>query len=76
VPGPVPAEEADGRAALMPPEHVTEVILLGDGDSERFATEQHLLRAAARWARPGRVIRIAWAGDGLDFNTVLNEVAA
>ncbi len=68
--GPVPLDEP-GRTALMPPDDVTEVILLGDGDSERFATEMHLLRAAARWRRPGRRIRHAWAGEGLDFNALL-----
>lgn len=76
VAGPVPADEPDGRAALMPPDSVDEVILLGDGDSERVATEMHLMRAVARWSRPGRVIRLAWAPDASDFNKVLCEVAA
>lgn len=58
-------------AALMLPEAIDEVILLGDGDSDRFTTEMTLRRAAARWARPGRVIRVAWAPDGRDWNDVL-----
>lgn len=70
VAGPVPAEVAD-HPVLTPPERAEEIILLGDGDSDRFATEMTLKRAAARWARPGRVIRIAWAPEGRDFNDVL-----
>jgi hypothetical protein len=58
-------------AALMPPEEIEDVILLGDGDSDRFTTEMTLRRAAARWARPGRVIKVAWAPQGRDWNDVL-----
>lgn len=70
VAGPVPSEDPE-HPALMPPERTEEIILLGDGDSDRFATEMTLKRAAARWARAGRVIRIAWAPEGRDFNDVL-----
>lgn len=70
VAGPVPAEDPE-HPALMPPERTDEIILLGDGDSDRFATEMTLKRAASRWAQPGRVIRIAWAPEGRDFNDVL-----
>lgn len=73
VPGPVPADEEDGRPALMPPDAIDQIIILGDGDSERFATEQHLLRAEARWRRPGRTIRVAWAPEGRDFNDILRR---
>lgn len=67
VPGPEPAE---GRCILIP-EGVEELILLGDGDSDPFATRQHLERAARRHARPGLTIRQAWAPEGSDFNDVL-----
>jgi hypothetical protein len=70
VAGPVPDLDPD-HPVLMPPERAEEIILLGDGDSDRFATEMTLKRAAARWSRPGRVIRIAWAPEGRDFNDVL-----
>lgn len=70
VAGPVPSDDPE-HPALMPPERTEEIILLGDGDSDRFTTEMTLKRAAARWARPGRVIRIAWAPEGRDFNDVL-----
>lgn len=66
VPGPVPLWR-DDEAILMPPRQITDVTLLGDGDSDRFSTEQHLKRANARWASPGRHIRAAWAANGADF---------
>lgn len=69
VPGPEPLIEPDRD--LMPPEGVREIVLLGDGDSDRFLTEMALKRAAARWSWPGRTIRIAWAPQGRDFNDVL-----
>lgn len=76
VPGPYPLMNGD-EPVLMPPAQVSEVVILGDGDSDRFTTHCHLERAARRWARPGRRIRIAWADDGADFNDMRrNEVAA
>lgn len=71
VPGPVPELQPDRD--LMPPERFTEIVILGDGDSDRFTTEQALRRAAARWRLPGRTVRIAWAPEGRDFNDVLRE---
>jgi hypothetical protein len=58
-------------AGLSIPESVEELILLGDGDSEPLLTECAMERAARRYARPGRVIRIAFAPSGADFNDVL-----
>lgn len=74
VPGPVP--DFDDRDVLMPPEACSDIVLLGDGDSDRFTTECVLRRGAARWQRPGRVIRIAWADEGSDFNDMLRSEAA
>lgn len=74
VPDDVPAEEP-GEAVLMPPATARAIILLGDGDSDRFATELVLRRAARRWAAPGRVIRAAWADEGSDFNSMLRGAA-
>lgn len=67
VPGSLPA---DDDHVLMPPERFAEILILGDGDSERFETQMHLWRAAARWALPGRTIAIAWAPEGQDFNNL------
>lgn len=75
------------------PEWVTELVLLGDGDSERGFTRDALTRGAKRALRlrghgagPEKVgtgfsvrdrdhqklrplnVRLAWAGDGVDFN--------
>ncbi|WP_051057033.1 DUF7146 domain-containing protein [Bradyrhizobium yuanmingense] len=61
---------------LSIPESVEELILLGDGDSERVLTENAMERAARRYAREGRVIRIAFAPAGLDFNDLLKAAAA
>ena len=68
VPNDVPKEES-GVRALMPPPGVTEVILLGDGDSDRFTTALHLRRAANRWGRDIRTL-CAWAPDDADFNSM------
>ncbi|MBR0687329.1 DNA primase [Bradyrhizobium manausense] len=56
---------------LAIPDSVEEMILLGDGDSEAFLTECAMERAARRYGRPGRVIRIAMAPSEADFNDVL-----
>ncbi|WP_158669958.1 DUF7146 domain-containing protein [Bradyrhizobium guangdongense] len=61
---------------LSIPDTVEELILLGDGDSERVLTENAMERAARRYARQGRVIRIAFAPAGLDFNDLLKAAAA
>jgi DNA primase len=55
------------------PDSVAELILCGDGDSERVLTALACARAAARHARPGRVIRMLMAPDGKDWNDVLRE---
>lgn len=72
VPGPQP--DMAGPAIMIPP-GVSEIVLLGDGDSEPFLTQQAMLRAAARWRKPGRLTRIVMAPEGLDFNNVLMGAA-
>ncbi|UGY27174.1 CHC2 zinc finger domain-containing protein [Bradyrhizobium septentrionale] len=56
---------------LAIPDSVEEIILLGDGDSDRLLTECAMERAARRYTRPGRIIRIAYAPEGMDFNDLL-----
>jgi CHC2 zinc finger len=46
---------------LSIPDSVEELVLLGDGDSEPLLTECAMERAARRYRRPGRTIRIAYA---------------
>ncbi len=80
------AKRPNGRALSVPndqpdpddpglsiPHSVDELILLGDGDSEPVLTRFAMIRAARRYARPGRTIRIAFAPAGRDFNDVLRE---
>ncbi|XUM21040.1 DUF7146 domain-containing protein [Bradyrhizobium oligotrophicum S58] len=68
VAGPVPDPDQPG---LSIPDGVTELILLGDGDSEPVLTSHAMTRAARRYAKPGRTIRIAMAPAGMDFNDLL-----
>lgn len=73
LPGPEP--ELCGPAIAIP-DSVEELVLLGDGDSERVLTETTLERAHRRYARTGRVIRRVFAPAGRDFNDVLTGHAA
>ena len=73
VPGPMP--DLEDLAVIAPPEDVDDILLLGDGDSDPVTTRNVLLRFAARWQRPGRTIRAAWADAGSDFNDMLRGAA-
>jgi len=68
VPGPLPDL---ARPGLTIPDSVTELILLGDGDSDPVLTHYAMERAARRYARPGRTIRIPFARAGGDYNSML-----
>ena len=68
VPGPQPDLESE---AMPVPAQCRELVLLQDGDSDPFTTEMAMRRAASRHAAPGRVVRIAAAPEGADFNDVL-----
>ena len=70
VPGPVPDLD---EPAIPVPESVTDLILLGDGDSEPWTTHRAMERGALRYARTGRTVRIAMAPAGRDFNDLLRE---
>jgi len=74
VPGPWPKPDPDRD--LMPPAQFSEIVILGDGDSEPFMTHQAILRAAIRWDMPGRKISTPFADAGKDFNEMLMEGAA
>lgn len=68
VPGPMPDMDAP---SIPIPDSVTDLVLLGDGDSDAFLTNCALCRAAARYARDGRTVRVAWAPAGRDFGDLL-----
>ncbi len=67
VQGPVPRTDSEIGDALHVPEHVTELILLADGDSEPVATASAMARAKARHTLDGRQVSIWWPPEGLDF---------
>ena len=62
----------DGSEARLP-EHVREVIILGDGDSERVSTRVRLLTAVRRWRAEGRTVLVDMAPDGQDWADVAAE---
>ena len=72
----VPAAD-DDTPLIGLPESVEELILLGDGDSDAFATGLAMQRAGTRFADgyPGVTVRLAMARAGLDFNAMLREAA-
>jgi hypothetical protein len=68
----VPGPDPDPNSPAMPvPESVTELVLLKDGDSEPFLTVNAMERASRRHAREGRVIRVPFVPNGLDYNDVM-----
>jgi putative DNA primase/helicase len=62
------ALSTSGVAALELPDYVREVIVLADGDA---AGEAAAHKAAVRWKRERRRVRIAHPGKGMDFNDML-----
>lgn len=61
---------ADDWPLIHVPDSVDELFLLGDGDSEEFATRLALRRAVKRFAAfyPRLTIKLAMSAPGLDFN--------
>lgn len=72
IPNGVPDMEKPGIAL---PDEVEEVIILGDGDSDKPTTYAYLLAAGRRWQEQGRKVFYANAPDGRDWNDVLQEGA-
>jgi len=70
VPGPVPDPDDKGQTI---PDQVSDLLLLGDGDSEPLLTQHAMTRAARRYSCPGRTIRIVFAPAGMDFNDLLQS---
>lgn len=73
VQGPVPKPDQDAEDAMWVGEHVEELVLLADGDSERVMTAAAMARARKRHARPGRLIPIVWPQAGTDFSKMAAE---
>jgi hypothetical protein len=70
VPGPDPDLSSPSIAL---PDTVSDVTILGDGDSDQVTTECAIHRGAVRFraARADRVVRAVMAVAGLDFNDIL-----
>lgn len=73
--GPVPRADQASDDAFWMPDHVRDVILLGDGDSERIMTAAAMARAKARIMRDGRRVAIAWPPAGIDFSEMMAGAA-
>ncbi len=69
IPGPVP--DPNDKRFIHIPDSVTTLVLLGDGDSEKELTDHAMARAKTRYAKPGRVVAIAMADAGGDFNDMV-----
>jgi hypothetical protein len=78
--GQSPARPAvDHADCMVVPDHVDELVLLADGDSERVMTAAAMVRAKKRHARPGRLIPVVWPGrpgSGVDFASLMADAAA
>lgn len=61
------------RPGMPIPEIVSELILLGDGDSDPPNTHAHLLTAVRRHMAAGRTVSVDMAPAGKDWNDVLIE---
>jgi hypothetical protein len=62
--------------AIVIPDSVEDLVLLGDSTSDEFTTRLAMCRAAARYAAPGRRVRVAWAPAGLDFDDLWRLAAS
>jgi putative DNA primase/helicase len=71
VPGAVPDFD---KPAIVIPDSVTDLVLIGDTTSDPFTTQLAMCRAAARYARPGRTVRVAWSPEGADFDDLWREI--
>jgi hypothetical protein len=75
VPGPDP--DLLSLCLSLPSYETKTIILLGDGDSDRFTTQCALHRARMRFEdlSPHVNVLCAWAPDGTDFNDELRQAA-
>jgi hypothetical protein len=69
VPGPRPND----AEAFAIPKGTSQIVLLGDGDSDPFSTACALRRASERLGRQGIPALVAMAPAGMDFNDLLRS---
>ncbi len=70
-PAPLVTGEAD---SIWVADHVDELVLLADGDSERVMTAAAMARAKARHARAGRRIFVVWPKRGMDLSEIARQL--
>lgn len=70
IPGPEPLPE-DRDCLQLSPADCAALILLGDADGDRFATETAMQRARKRFEAAGLPVTVDWPGEGRDWNDEL-----
>ena len=75
VQGAIPRPDQTPQDGFWIGEHVRNVVLLGDGDSERIMTAAAMARAKARIIKPDRRVAIAWPPAGIDFSEMMAGAA-
>ncbi|KQY31790.1 P4 alpha zinc-binding domain-containing protein [Rhizobium sp. Root483D2] len=71
VQGPEPKPDQTTDEAMPIPDHVDELVLLADGDSEAVFTAAAMARAERRLSRDGRTIETWWPPEGADFANLM-----
>lgn len=71
--GPVPKPDQAADEAMPVADHVTELVLLADGDSEAVFTAAAMVRAEKRLARDGRMIETWCPPVGMDFSALMTR---
>lgn len=71
VQGPEPKAGQGPDDAMPVPDHVIEMVLLADGDSELVFTAAAMARAEKRLAREGRAIATWWPPEQMDFSKLM-----
>jgi hypothetical protein len=75
VQGPVPKPDSEGDAMWIG-EHVSELVLIADGDSELVATAAAMARAVARAHPTERQVDVWWPPAGMDFSDAMANAMA
>jgi len=71
--GPAPKADQAPDEAMQVADHVTELVLLADGDSEAIFTAAAMVRAEKRLARDGRTIETWCPPVGMDFSALMTR---
>ncbi|AJY44677.1 DUF7146 domain-containing protein [Martelella endophytica] len=76
IPGPLPKAGLAPGECLDVPDHVDDLVLVADGDSEPVETAFAMARAERRLSRPGRAVVTVWPPEGAgDFSELMMEGA-